>query len=124
MLSQRGEDGPTMEAGARGNSLDLHNDQVPGDQVWAVVSAGHYEGSAKMVDWFITAEASRQDYREAVDWIKRVDGVAERWQVDLPRRRMERDDVTLFIEEQVLSEAPTNARRLDVFSQLPEKEED
>jgi hypothetical protein len=103
--------------------MELHNDQVPGDEVWAVVSAGHYEGAHKAVDWFITAEASRQDYQEAVDWIRRVDGIAERWQVDLPRRRMEQTDVTLFIEEQVLSEAPTNARKLDTFSQLPEKEE-
>jgi hypothetical protein len=102
--------------------VELFKDEVPGDVVWAVVSRhGDYP---RAVDWFLTAEASSEEYRELVGWMRQHGGLAERWQVSLPRRRMEQTDVTLFIEEQVLSEAPTNARKLDTFSRLTEEEEE
>jgi len=100
--------------------MDLHQGQVPSACVWAVVMDA--PPGAKDVSWFITAEASTEDYREVVAWIKgREDGgTAERWLIKLPSPRLEADAVTRWVEAHLLfPEAfdydPTFARRLDVF---------
>lgn len=99
--------------------MDLHNGQVPAACVWAVVLDLGW--GSKDVEWFITSEASTDDYKEVVTYIRKRDdgGTAERWIVILPGQRMEADAVRVWVEALLLSEEaphPSHARRLDVFT--------
>lgn len=98
--------------------MDLHRDEVPSDEVWAVVMDSP-EGS-KDVEWFITAEAATDDYKDVVGYVRNKGGSVERWHVRLPAQWMESDDVTRWVEALLIHPAisdhdPTHARRLDVF---------
>lgn len=96
--------------------MELYNDEVPGDTVWALVT--RFEGwMTEQVEWFLTAEASSEDYRLMLDYMRShsVAGTVKRWKVQLPRRRMESEDVTLFVEGKVIHEDPDGtAQLLDV----------
>lgn len=96
--------------------MDLHNGQVPAAEVWAVVLDA--PSGSKDVEWFITAEAANDDYKDVVAYVRNKGGTAERWHVKLPGQRMEADAVTLWVEGLILGNAwpqPDYARRLDVF---------
>lgn len=98
--------------------MDLYQGEVPAAEVWAVVMDLGY--GSRDVSWFITTEASTDDYKAVTDYIQRRDdgGTAERWLVKLPGQRMEADAVTIWVEALLLSEDPPrseHARRLDVF---------
>jgi hypothetical protein len=76
------------------------------------------------VSWFITTEASTDDYKAVTDYIQRRDdgGTAERWHVILPAQRMEADAVTIWVEGILLWDLETTprsgyARRLDIYRQ-------
>ena len=100
--------------------MDLHQGQVPSDEVWAVVMDA--PPGSKDVGWFITAEAATEDYKEAVDYVKgeSFGGTAERWHIKLPAQRLEADMVTRWVEAHLLHQDamgydPMYVRRLDVF---------
>jgi hypothetical protein len=96
--------------------MELHLDQVPSDEVWAVVMDA--PAGTKDVEWFITAEAAKDDYKDVVAYVRHKGGTVERWHVTLPAQRMEADAVTLWVEALLLSEdrpRPEHARRLDIF---------
>lgn len=100
--------------------MELYNDEVPGSEVWAVVvtSMGTYD-EHRYVDWFITPEASTQNYRDAVAYNKAHNGgQVQRWKVILPRRRMHMVDVTEFVEQALLRRDPAgDTQLLDVSVQ-------
>jgi hypothetical protein len=109
--------------------MELHNDEVPVSTVYAVTVDGPY---AQSVDWFITAEASNEAFRDAkadADESSFARKVA-RWQVHLPKRRMNAEDVALhvasvFIPEfnvQTVDDQGGIAVRLDVYNKR-EKEQ-
>lgn len=101
--------------------MELHNDQVPGSEVWAVVIGDEF-GDA--IDWWITAETSSQDYRDTLAWYERhmaglrageeLNVTVSRWYVLLPRQRMDRGDVTDFVEAALADPDSEWAMRLDV----------
>lgn len=97
--------------------MELHNGQVPGDTVWAVKVTAHgtYD-EHRYVDWYLTAEASSEDYRAAVAHQRsHSGGTVERWKIALPRRRMDREDVALWVEEKLnLQDPDGTAQLLDV----------
>jgi hypothetical protein len=102
--------------------MDLHQGEVPGAEVWAVVMITEY--SYRDVQWFITPSAATEDYREVVEFItkarKGMQGQAERWHITLPAQRMEAEAVTIWVEGLLNSDSAANpdyARRLDVFKQ-------
>lgn len=100
--------------------MELHNNQVPAGQVWALLvrSRGTYDEHA-YVQWYITAEESSADYRAVTAHHKiHGGGTAQRWKITLPRWRMSFDEVTDFVEGQLLyRQGPTEcARLLDVSS--------
>lgn len=106
--------------------MDLHQGEVPGAEVWAVVMATEY--SYRDVQWFITPSAATEDYKEVVDYMtkarKGMVGSAERWHITLPARRMEADAVTIWVEGLLNSESAPNrdyARRLDIYRQKGEQ---
>lgn len=98
--------------------MELFNDEVPGDTVWAVVTTMG-DHTHRYVDWFLTAEASSEEFRHMVAFHKaHSGGTAQRWKLTLPRRRMERTDVTLWVEEKLLLQDPDGTTQLlDVSSQ-------
>lgn len=102
--------------------MELHNDEVPGDAVWAllVIGNGTYE-EHRYVHWFLTPEASSEEYRYMTDFHKRSahGGTVQRWKVILPRRRMPASQVKDFVEDQLLwHSGPTeHTRVLDVSVQ-------
>ena len=95
--------------------MELHQDQVPAAEVWAVVMDS--PAGSKDVEWFITAEAASSDYRDVVAYVRNKGGSAERWHVTLPAQRMESEAVTVWVEALLLWGARPlpQARRLDVY---------
>lgn len=101
--------------------MQLHNNQVPGDQVWAVMvsSKGTYDEHT-FVQWFLTAEASSEEYRDVVAMHKHKShsgGTVQRWLVNLPRRRMDETEVRDFVEDEILYGPTGSGRLLDVSVQ-------
>ena len=94
--------------------MELHNNEVPGDTVWALVATwgpDQYQGVD--IEWFLTAEASSEEYRHIVAFHKaHSGGTCKRWKITLPRRRMEREDVTLYVEGKLLLEDPDGTVQL------------
>ena len=100
--------------------MDLHQDQVPAAEVWAVVMDS--PAGSKDVEWFITSEASTEDYKLVKFYVGRKGGSVERWHVSLPGQRMESEAVTLWVEALLLwgdHHLPEQARRLDVYKNRP-----
>jgi hypothetical protein len=96
--------------------MELYNDEVPGDTVWALQSRLD-DWMTDHIDWYLTAEASSEDYRLMADYMRvhSLAGTTKRWKVTLPRRRMESEDVRLFIEGKLIHEDPDGtAQLLDV----------
>jgi hypothetical protein len=101
--------------------MELHNDEVPGDTVWALVTRFQYSGTDE-VEWYLTAEASSEDYRSTVEYMKtHSGGTVKRLKVTLPRRRMEREDVALYVGAKVAMDPDGTVQLLDVSIQ-PAKE--
>lgn len=101
--------------------MDLHLDQVPAREVWATRIENSFGGDD--IEWFITAEASSDDYRSVVGWweypnklFEDQEVVITRWYIELPRQRMERDEVDAWVEYVLHDEEAGAAysRRLDV----------
>jgi len=80
--------------------MELYLGQVPDDVVWAVHVAD--EWGSKHV-WFLTADASSQTYRDEERYLDFGDSdspvTLTRWEIKLPKRGMEADDVDVFVEE-------------------------
>lgn len=96
--------------------MELYNNEVPGDTVWALQSRFE-EWMTDQVEWYLTAEASSQDYRLMLDYMREhaISGTVKRFKVTLPRRRMESEDVTLLVEGKLVHEDPDGtAQLLDV----------
>lgn len=92
--------------------MELYNDQVPGDTVWAV-AATFGDLLNWDVEWFLTAEASSEDYRTVVEYQKtHSGGAAKRFKVSLPHRRMDRELVDLWVQSKVLHEDPDGTTQL------------
>lgn len=95
--------------------MELHNDEVPADEVWVVVSENAW--GSRYIEWFITPAAATARFREWVAWEERrywkEETTISRWYVALPRQRMERADVDLFVEGFLLDNPPIRYR-LDV----------
>lgn len=95
--------------------MELHNDQVPGDTVWALIvrAMGSYD-EHQFVRWFITAEESSAEYRETVAYHKRrgIGSNIQRWKVTLPRRRMEREAVDDYVDAALLYNDPDGTVQL------------
>lgn len=100
--------------------MELYKNQVPGGQVWAllVVARGTYDTHTH-VRWYITAEASSEEYRDVVDFQKRNHGgTVQRWKVTLPRQRMTTEEVTDFVDDALLYQPPgITTQLLDVSVQ-------
>jgi hypothetical protein len=98
--------------------MELHNDQVPGDTVWALQTRFE-DAMLDQVDWYLTPEASSEDYRLMVDYIKAHSaGTVKRWKVTLPRPRMDSMDVRLWVEGKLIHSDPDGtAQLLDVSIQ-------
>lgn len=97
--------------------MELHNDQVPGDVVWATATDFGNVGVLH-IDWYLTAETSSEEFRNAVAYMKtHSGGLAQRWKVTLPRQRMESEDVALFVEEKLTSNPDGTAQLLDISVQ-------
>jgi hypothetical protein len=94
--------------------MELHNNQVPGDTVWALATTygpGQYQGID--IEWFLTAEASSEEYRHTVAFHKtHSGGTCKRWKVTLPRQRMEREDVDLYVNGKLLLDDPDGTTQL------------
>lgn len=101
-----------------GSSVELHNDEVPASEVWAVVTESAW--GDRYIDWYITPAESSSVYRAVVEWHEQLQGREEevtitRWYVELPRQRMESADVTLFVEGALDGLHPQyQPRRLDI----------
>lgn len=95
--------------------MELHNNQVPSSQVWALLvrSRGAYD-EHEYVEWFITPAESSAAYRDVVEHHKRhAGGTAQRWKITLPRQRMDADSVRDFVEDQLLyQKGPTEYTQL------------
>ena len=101
--------------------MELHNDQVPGREVWAVRVENSYGGDD--IEWFITAEASSADYRRVTTWwewpqrhFEDQSVTVTRWYIELPRQRMDWDEVEAWVNFALSSEdlGPLWRRRLDI----------
>lgn len=94
--------------------MELHNDEVPGDTVWALVFDFGNRGMIT-IDWFLTAEASSEDYRNAVEYMKtHSGGTCQRWKVTLPRRRMDRQAVGDYVLFKLSEDPDGTAQLLDI----------
>lgn len=92
--------------------MELHNDQVPGDTVWAVAVRFGHESDWDL-EWFLTPEASSEDYRHVVEYHKtHHGGEAKRWKVTLPCQRMEREDVDIHVRGKLLYSDPDGTTQL------------
>lgn len=107
--------------------MELHNDEVPASEVWAVVIEN---ADVRSVDWFLTPEASSDAYRSAVGWYTRNAHEIElpvrvtRWYVELPRQRMDRYDVDWFVEGFISDPERAQIKyRLDVKKFSPTRKE-
>ena len=98
--------------------MELFNNQVPGDEVWAVVST-YGSSPEKDIQWFLTPEASSEEYRHIVGFHKtHSGGICWRVKVRLPRQRMEAEDVDLHLTGKLLRDDPDGTvQLLDVSSQ-------
>ena len=103
-----------------GVDVELHNDEVPADEVWAVTIEGP---AGTSIEWFLTAAESSENYRHLVGWWERTfdadlqgDDTLARWYVELPRRDMPRDEVDAWVEFVLTSQEGGGVyrRRLDV----------
>jgi hypothetical protein len=96
--------------------MELYNDEVPGDTVWALQSRFE-DWMTDQVEWYLTAEASSQDYRLMLQYMTEhsISGTVKRFKVQLPRRRMESEDVRLWVEAKLIHDDPDGtAQLLDV----------
>jgi len=100
--------------------MDLHRDEVPSDEVWAVAVE---DGYGLDIEWFLLPATASEVYRERVAWYARymptvddnMDVAITRWYVELPRRRMEREDVDAYVRSALYAPPDTYPiRRLDV----------
>lgn len=99
--------------------MELHNDEVPADEVWAVTIE---DPAGTNVEWFLTGSAASEDYRHVVGWWERFgadvvwDTTVARWYVELPRRGMPRDEVDAWVNFVLTSTEGGGIyrRRLDV----------
>lgn len=102
--------------------LELYLGQVPDDKVW-VVHVDDPWGSEQV--WFLTAEASSQTYRDEERVLHFDDPkypvTLTRWEVHLPRRGMDREDVDVFVTE-ALRDGLDSCRRLDIHATKIEAE--
>lgn len=100
--------------------MELYNDQVPSNQVWAleVASRGTYD-EHRFVSWFITAEESSAEYRDLVRSHKSrgVAGSVKRWKITLPYRRMSADQVRDYVEGKLMRDPDGTTQLLDVSVQ-------
>ena len=97
--------------------MQLHNNQVPSNQIWAleVASMGTYD-EHRFVSWFITAEESSAEYRDIVR-VHTARGVAstvKRWKVTLPRQRMDMDEVRDYVTYKLIEDPDGSTQLLDV----------
>lgn len=94
--------------------MELYNDEVPGDTVWAVTSDFGARGFVS-VDWHLTAEASSEEYRGVIQYMKtHSGGTCQRWKLALPRRRMDRQEVGDYVMSKLLQDPDGTAQLLDV----------
>lgn len=102
--------------------MELYNDQVPGDTVWALLvrAMGSYD-EHQFTSWFITPEESSAEYRDIVAYHKSrgVGSTVQRWKVTLPRRRMDRLDVNDYVLYKLVGDPDGTAQLLDVSVQAP-----
>lgn len=97
--------------------MELHNDEVPADEVWAVTIE---DPAGTNVEWFLTSAGATEDYRYVVGWWERYgstfDTTVARWYVELPRRGMPRDEVDAWVNFVLTSQEGGGLyrRRLDV----------
>lgn len=85
--------------------MELHNDQVPGDTVWAMVS-DFGGGGGITADWYLTAETSSEDYRATVIYMKtHSGGTCTRFKVTLPRPRMHVQEVSDYVMDKLVTSA-------------------
>ncbi|HSU47451.1 MAG TPA: hypothetical protein VLJ40_11100 [Arthrobacter sp.] len=97
--------------------MELHNDQVPGDIVWATVSDFGNVGMVS-VDWYLTAEMSSEEYRRAVAYMTaHSGGLAQRWKVTLPRRRMDSQEVGDYVMSKLMQDPDGTTQLLDISIQ-------
>jgi hypothetical protein len=99
--------------------MELHNDEVPADEVWAVTIE---DPAGTNIEWFLTGKAASEDYRHVIEWWERFsadvvwDTTVARWYVELPRRGMPRDEVDAWVNFVLTSPEGGGIyrRRLDV----------
>lgn len=97
--------------------MELFNDEVPGDTVWALSSDFGNFGMVS-VDWYLTAEMSSEEYRRTVEYMRtHSGGTAQRWKVTLPRRRMERQEVGDYVMSKLMQDPDGTAQLLDISVQ-------
>jgi len=97
--------------------MDLYNNQVPGDTVWAL-ETDFGNGGMWTIEWFLTPEMSSDEYRHAVEYMKtHTGGTAKRWKVTLPRQRMERDEVGYYVQDKLSEDPDGTAQLLDISAQ-------
>lgn len=107
--------------------MELHKDEVPASEVWAVVTENPDIG--RVIDWYITPAASNDAYRFITGWYDRnkdeleVETRVTRWYVELPRRRMERADVDLHVEGALAGLTDIHPYRLDIKTFTPKRQE-
>jgi hypothetical protein len=100
-------------------NMELHNNQVPGDTVWAVLIDFGDRGVIN-IDWYLTPEASSGEYRHVMEYMKtHSGGTCQRYKVTLPRQRMEREEVDTHVEYTLLVEPDGTAQLLDVGHHTP-----
>lgn len=101
--------------------MELHKDQVPAREVWAVRIENSFGGDD--ITWFITADGSNDDYQAVTSWWEGPKRLFEdqnvavsRWYVELPRQRMDIEDVDAWVEFVIRDEetGPMWRRRLDI----------
>lgn len=97
--------------------MELHNDEVPGDTVWAMSSDFGGRGFVT-VEWYLTAEASSEEYRRTVEYMKtHSGGTCQRWKIVLPRRRMNKVAVGDYVMDKLMHDPDGTAQLLDVSVQ-------
>lgn len=100
--------------------MELHNNEVPADEVWAVTVE---DDSGISSEWFLTGKTATEEYRDTTEWWERhiyatvqQDVTVARWYIELPRRGMPRDEVDAWVEFVTTSQEGGGIyrRRLDV----------
>lgn len=97
--------------------MELYLGQVPDDVVWVVNVTDEF-GSKHV--WFLTAEAASQTFRDEERYLDfrnaRAPITLTRWEIHLPKRGMQAEDVDIFIENVLNAEEHEARRRLDVHA--------